>query len=83
MEAGTDIRDALSHPLRREILRALAVDPEGRSLTELALEFPRPGLSVIGYHLRFLRRCGMASLSTAPWKNGSTTWRYGCDFARP
>jgi DNA-binding transcriptional ArsR family regulator len=83
MEAGTDIRDALNHPLRRDLLRALATNPEGRSLTELALEFPRAGVSVISYHLRFLNRCGMASSGAAAWKNGSTTWRYGCDFARP
>lgn len=79
--AGPDIQDALRHPIRREILCALARNAEGRSLIELALEFPRAGISVVSYHLDFLRSCGTVSLSATPWRDGSPTWRYGSDFA--
>lgn len=81
-DATPDIRDALSHPLRREILCALARSVEGRSLAELALEIPRAGISVVSYHVSFLGRCGIVSPAAAPWKDSSPTWRYGSDFTR-
>jgi DNA-binding transcriptional ArsR family regulator len=83
MQSETDIRDALSHPIRREILCLLAHSAEGRSLADLALEMPRAGLSVVSYHLHFLSRCGAVSLGAAPWKDGSPSWRYGSDFRSP
>jgi predicted transcriptional regulator len=80
MEAGTDIRDALSHPLRQELLTALAANPGGLSLAELARRFPRVAVSALAYHLRLLGTCGTASTT---WRDGSQTWRYGVDYARP
>ncbi|HEX8752392.1 MAG TPA: helix-turn-helix domain-containing protein [Solirubrobacterales bacterium] len=79
MEVGTDIRDALGHPLRQELLAMLAASPEGLSLAELARRFPHLAISAISYHLRLLGTCGTAS---ATWQDGSQTWRYGVDYAR-
>ena len=76
-----DIEIALRHPLRRELLQLLATNPEGRSLVELARELPGTSISTVSYHLHFLGHCGTVSLSTSPWRDGSPTWRYGCDFA--
>jgi DNA-binding transcriptional ArsR family regulator len=82
MRAETDIRDALSHPIRRQLLCLLAGSSEGRSLMELVPEIPRASVSVVSYHLRFLSRCGTVSLMAASWEDGSPTWRYGTDYAQ-
>jgi DNA-binding transcriptional ArsR family regulator len=82
-EPTPDIKKALNHPVRRQILCSLASSATGRSLAELTREIPRAGISVVSYHLSFLNRCGTVSVSAAPWKDGSPTWRYGSDFRIP
>lgn len=78
-----DIREALDHPTRREILRSLARSADGLSVRELAPSIPGAGISAVSYHLAFLARSGTVSLTPGPWRDGSPTWRYGRDFARP
>jgi len=63
--------DAVSHPLRRRILR-LYVDeaPQSASATELAKATQQP-LARISYHLRILAQCGLVRLVQAPGENGA------------
>jgi DNA-binding transcriptional ArsR family regulator len=48
-------RDALGHPLRREILRALNDSREPRTPSEIATTaLPKASISVVSYHARVL-----------------------------
>jgi DNA-binding transcriptional ArsR family regulator len=51
------LQDALGHPVRREVLRALQGDERARSVAEIDAQLPfRPGQ--LGYHLQVLQRLG-------------------------
>jgi DNA-binding transcriptional ArsR family regulator len=51
------LQDALGHPVRREVLRALHGDERACSAAEIDAQLPfRP--SQLGYHLRVLQRLG-------------------------
>jgi hypothetical protein len=65
-------RDALSHPVRRQILRALNNSAEPRSPSEIAaMTVPQASLSVIGYHVHVLESCGSIALTgTRPTQGG-------------
>jgi DNA-binding transcriptional ArsR family regulator len=65
-------RDALSHPVRRQILRALNDSADPRSPSELAtMALPQASLSVIGYHVHVLASCGSIALAaTRPTQDG-------------
>jgi DNA-binding transcriptional ArsR family regulator len=52
------LQDALDHPVRREVLRALNRSERSRSLTELEVELCGFRLGQLDYHLRVLRRAG-------------------------
>jgi len=52
------LQDALDHPIRRELLRALNRSERPRSIGEIAAQFPPFGLSRLSYHLQVLWRSG-------------------------
>jgi DNA-binding transcriptional ArsR family regulator len=57
-------RDALGHPLRRQILRTLNASASARGPGELAAAaLPQTSLSVIGYHAQVLESCGAIALA--------------------
>ena len=58
-QLGATTRDALGHPVRREILRMLNASGEPRSVSQIgAAALPHANLSVISYHARVLAVCG-------------------------
>jgi len=65
----TDLLLALSHPLRREILRLLA-DEEPRSPSELATSLGQP-LPSVSYHVRVLAGRGAVRLVRTEPARGS------------
>ena len=73
MEATTradtdDLLIALRHPLRREILQAMAAGPS-RSAPDLAGTLNQP-LSNVSYHVRVLVECGRLG----PGRDATGTW---------
>lgn len=68
------LEDALSHPVRRQLLRVLAEqEPEPLSPSQLV----RTGgldstVSVVAYHAKVLCRSGAAYLADERWTTGST-----------
>jgi DNA-binding transcriptional ArsR family regulator len=59
-------REALNHPVRRQILRTLNRSESPLSPGEIASTgLPDSSLSVVSYHARVLRTCGSVSLSTS------------------
>jgi DNA-binding transcriptional ArsR family regulator len=57
-------RDALSHPMRRQILRALNGSSEPRSPSEIATAaLPQAGVSVVSYHAQVLETCGSVAMT--------------------
>lgn len=52
------LRDALDHPVRRELLRALNRSERPRGIDELAVALPPFGPRRLSYHLQVLRRSG-------------------------
>lgn len=65
----TDLLLALSHPLRREILRLLA-DDQPRSPSDLAASLDQP-LPTISYHVRVLASRGAVRLVRTGSSRGS------------
>jgi DNA-binding transcriptional ArsR family regulator len=51
------LQDALGHPVRREVLRALHGDERARSVAEIDAQLPF-GPGQLGYHLQVLQRLG-------------------------
>ena len=65
------LQDALDHPVRRELLRALNRSERPRSGGEMAAQLPPFGLSRLTYHLQVLRRSGaVASESSCAGPGG-------------
>ncbi len=63
---------ALDHPARRKILRVLDRGAEGLTLRELTAAIPSASVSVIGYHVQVLVKCGCVSAgATAPDPRGA------------
>ena|SRR5215211_6728402 len=52
------LQDALDHPVRRELLRALNRSERPRSIGEMATALPPFGPSRLNYHLQVLHRSG-------------------------
>lgn len=52
------LQDALDHPVRRELLRALGQDGGAKDVAEIGADLRGIRLSQIGYHLQVLRRSG-------------------------
>jgi len=70
----TDLLLALSHPLRRQILRLLA-DEEPRSPSELAKSLEHP-LPTVSYHVRILAGRGAVRLVRTEPARGSSQHFY-------
>jgi hypothetical protein len=73
MGVGLDSRheDALSHPLRREILRNLNADGRPRGLSAIAAALPPFTVGEVNYHVQVLRGVGMiVSDGTVPGPSG-------------
>lgn len=57
-------RDALGHPLRRQILRTLNDSNEPRSPSEIATAtLPRASVSVVSYHAQVLETCDSVAMT--------------------
>jgi DNA-binding transcriptional ArsR family regulator len=59
------VRDALDHPIRRELLRTLNGREETRSVVELGVELRASHLGELSYHLQVLERSGTVTFSAA------------------
>src|SRR5690349_5945488 len=61
------LQDALDHPIRREILRALTRGERSHSLNAIRIEFRELQAGQLNYHLQVLRRSGaMESSDSLP-----------------
>jgi DNA-binding transcriptional ArsR family regulator len=60
-----EFHDALDHPIRREVLRALSRSDQPRGVAEIGAELHSFRLSQLSYHLQVLRRAGTVALSPA------------------
>jgi hypothetical protein len=75
-------RDALSHSIRRQILRALNDSAEPRSPGEIAaMVAPQASLSVIGYHVHVLASCGSIALTSTRAIQGGVDGLYASSVA--
>jgi DNA-binding transcriptional ArsR family regulator len=71
------MRDALGHPLRREILRMLNESAEPRSSSDIATTtLPHTSLSVIGYHAHVLETCDSIAMTGTRQVHGSAARLY-------
>lgn len=55
------LQDALGHPLRREIVRALGDSKRPLSIAELVAQVGSVSAAEVSYHLQVLRRCEVVS----------------------
>ncbi len=75
-------QDALGHPLRRQILRALNESPEPRSPSEIATAaLPRASVSVVSYHARVLESCGSVAIAGTREVQGADASLYASKVA--
>lgn len=70
---GPEFQDALDHPVRRELLRALNRSQRSQGVAELGAGLSGFRLSQLGYHLQVLRRSGSIVSTGGP----------GIDRSRP
>ncbi len=70
-----ELLTALRHPLRRQILHAMAERPQPLSPRELAASLTQP-LSNISYHVRVLADCGVLELAGTRQVRGATQHFY-------
>jgi DNA-binding transcriptional ArsR family regulator len=70
-----DLFAALSHPLRRRILRRMLAEQGETSPRELSAQLREP-LSALSYHVRVLAECGAISLRRTKKNRGSTQHFY-------
>jgi DNA-binding transcriptional ArsR family regulator len=71
------VKDALDHPLRREVVRILSRDRHPRSVTELQAELPPFGPEQLGYHLRVLQEAGVVAAKADGAGAAGAHARYG------
>ena len=72
---GNDLFNALGHPMRRQILRAMLDMSEEVSPRELAAKLSQQ-LSALSYHVRVLAECGAIELVRTEQIRGSTQHFY-------
>jgi DNA-binding transcriptional ArsR family regulator len=70
-------RDALAHPVRRQILRALNESSEPRSPSEIAsTSLPHASISVISYHAQVLESCDSVAMTGTRKAQGAVARLY-------
>jgi DNA-binding transcriptional ArsR family regulator len=74
-------RDALGHPLRRQILRTLNESAEPRSPSEIAATTPHVSTSVVSYHAQVLEVCGSVAMSGTRQVRGGVARLYASKVA--
>jgi DNA-binding transcriptional ArsR family regulator len=75
-------RDALGHPARRQILRALNESSGPRSPGEIATAvLPHASVSVVSYHARVLETCDSVAMTGTRQVHGSVTRLYASKVA--
>lgn len=72
---GSDLFNALGHPMRRQILRQMLGDGNETSPRELAAKLEEP-LSALSYHVRVLAECKAIKLVRTRRIRGSTEHFY-------
>jgi DNA-binding transcriptional ArsR family regulator len=81
-QLGATARDALGHPVRREILRTLNASAEPQSASEIgAVALPHANLSVISYHAQVLKVCGSVELAGTRQVSGGVARLYASKVA--
>jgi DNA-binding transcriptional ArsR family regulator len=76
-----ELRDALDHPVRRELLRTLNQGQRPRSVAEIGTELGGFRLGQLGYHLQVLRRSGAVASVSAGLSGGQSQARYASEVA--
>ncbi len=77
-----EARQALDHPVRRDILRALNDSPTPRSSTEIAAAAgPKASLNVIHYHALVLTEHGSIKVAGTQSSRGAVTRLYASNVA--
>lgn len=75
--SSSELITAVSHPTRRQILRAFVEEPLGAaSADELADALEQP-VAQVGYHLKTLARCEILRLSRDDDRNAAAEPHYG------
>jgi len=75
-------RDALGHPVRRQILRALNESSEPRSPGEIAaVTLPHTGVSVVSYHAQVLENCDSIVMTGTRNAHGNVARLYASKVA--
>jgi DNA-binding transcriptional ArsR family regulator len=75
-------RDALGHPLRRQILRALNESSEPRSPGEIAAAaLPYASVSVVSYHAKVLEACDSVAMTGTRQVHGALARLYASKVA--
>lgn len=75
----SELHDALDHPVRREVLRALNQNGRARTAAEISAELRPFRLSQVGYHLQVLRRSGTVASGPADLGGGQARARYASE----
>lgn len=82
---GPELKDALDHPIRRQILRTLHQDGRSRSVDEIANALRAFRHGQLSYHLQVLRRSGAVASVAAGLSTGQSRAGYVsavCDDGR-
>jgi DNA-binding transcriptional ArsR family regulator len=75
-------RDALGHPLRRQILRTLNESSEPRSPGEIAVTaLPHASVSVVSYHAQVLESCDSVAMTGTREVRGTVAPLYASKVA--
>lgn len=81
-ELSPTVRDALDHPVRRQILRALNESSEPRSPSEIAtMTLPHTSVSVISYHAQVLKTCDSVAVAGTREIQGAAACLYASKVA--
>ncbi|MGC1165156.1 MAG: hypothetical protein WA862_03525 [Solirubrobacterales bacterium] len=75
-------RDALGHPVRRQILRVLNESSEPRSPSEIvAVALPHASVSVVSYHAQVLATCDSVAVTGTRHVQGDVARLYASKVA--
>jgi len=76
---GPELRDALDHPIRRDVLRTLNQSGKSCSVAEIGTDLPAFHPGQLGYHLQVLRRSGAVASVPADLGSGQSRPRYASE----